>query len=205
MMIESIEAVNTKKKKIVLDNGQTFALYNGEIRRYKLQCGEELSRELYDEILEQILKKRARERMMYLLKGGDYTEYQIRQKLRQGFYPEEAIEEALCFGKQYHYLDDSRYARVYAEQKVSRMSRRMLSLKLTEKGIPREIIEETLSELETGEEDALEVLIRKKNVDFSRLDWKERQKICAYFMRKGFAYENILKKISEITGNDYLT
>lgn len=205
MTIESIEAVNTKKKKICLDNGLIFALYNGEIRRYKLEEGAELTEELYEEILETILKKRARERLMYLLKGGDYTEYQIRQKLKQGFYPEEAIEAAVTFGREYHYLDDSRYARIYAEQKSSRMSRRMLGMKLTEKGIPREIIEETLSELETGEEDALEALIRKKNVDFSRLDWQERQKICAYFMRKGFAYENILKKINEITGNDYLT
>lgn len=205
MTIESIEAVNTKKKKICLDNGKAFALYNGEIRQYKLDEGVELDEELYEEILDTILKKRARERMLYLLKGGDYTEHQIREKLRQGFYPEEAIEEALHFGRKYHYLDDSRYAHIYAEQRASRMSRRMLGLKLTEKGISREIIEEALSGLETGEDDALEALIRKKNVDFSRLDWQGRQKICAYFMRKGFAYENILKKINEITSNDYLT
>ena len=205
MIIESIEAVNTKKKKICLDNGQVFALYNGEIRHYKLQERAELTEELYEEILEKILKKRSRERMMYLLKGADYTEYQIRQKLKQSFYPEEAIEEAVCFGRLHHYLDDSRYARSYTEQKASRMSRRMLEKKLKEKGISKELIEEALTGLETEEEEALDSLIRRKNVDFSRLDWQERQKICAYFMRKGFAYENILKKINEITGNDYLT
>ena len=133
MTIESIETVNTKKKKICLDNGKAFALYNGEIRRYKLEEGVELFEEVYEEILI-ILKKRARERLLYLLKGGDYTEHQIREKLRQGLYPEEAIEEALHFGREYHYLDDSRYAHIYAEQKSSRMSRRMLGLKLTEKG-----------------------------------------------------------------------
>ncbi|MBO5279269.1 MAG: regulatory protein RecX [Lachnospiraceae bacterium] len=205
MIVSVIEALNTKKKKIVMDNGLMFALYNGEVRRYKLEEGTMLSDERYEEILETILKKRARERMMYLLKGGDYTEHQIRQKLRQGFYPEEAIEEALCFGRQYHYLDDCRYARIYAEQKAARLSRRMLSLKLSEKGIAREIIDSTLEKLETGEEDALDALIHKKNIDFSGLTWQERQKICAYFMRKGFAYENILKKINEITGIDYLT
>lgn len=205
MIVSVIEALNTKKKKIVMDNGLVFALYNGEVRRYKLEEGTMLSDERYEEILETILKKRARERIMYLLKGGDYTEHQIRQKLRQGFYPEEAIEEALCFGREYHYLDDCRYARTYAEQKAARLSRRMLSLKLSEKGIAREIIDSTLEELETGEEDALDALIRKKNIDFSGLTWQERQKICAYFMRKGFAYENILKKINEITGIDYLT
>lgn len=205
MTIEKIEAVNTKKKKLILDDGQVFALYNGEIWRYKLEEGGLLSEELYQEILDTVLKKRARERMMYLLKSGDYTEYQVRQKLKQGFYPEEAVEEAICFGRQHRYLDDNRYARIYAEQKSDKLSRRMLSMKLSEKGISRDVIERTLSELEQDEEEALETLIRKKNVDFSRLDWKERQKICAYFMRKGFAYENILKKINEIAGTDYLT
>lgn len=205
MIVSVIEALNTKKKKIVMDNGLVFALYNGEVRRYKLEEGSSLSDEQYEEILETILKKRARERMLYLLKGGDYTEHQIRQKLRQGFYPEKAVEEALRFGREYHYLDDSRYAKIYAEQKSARLSRRMLSLKLSEKGIDREIIDRTLAELETEEEDALDALIRKKNIDFSGLTWQERQKICAYFMRKGFAYENILKKINEITGIDYLT
>lgn len=205
MTITSIEALNTKKKKIVTEDGLIFALYNSEVYRYKLEEGMELGEKLYEEILETVLKKRARERMLYLLRGGDYTEHQIYEKLLQGYYPKEAIEEALCFGREYHYLDDSRYARNYAEQKAIRLSRRMLERKLSEKGIAREIIDSTLAELETGEEEALDVLICKKNIDFSALTWKERQKACAYFMRKGFAYENILKKINEITGTDYLT
>ncbi len=205
MIIEKIEAVNTKKKKITLDDGRVFALYNSEIRRYKLKEESELPEKVYEEILDTVLKKRARERMMYLLKGGDYTEHQIRSKLKQGFYPDEAVEEAINFGKEYHYLDDFRYARIYAEQKADKMSRRMLFCKMSEKCISREIIDRVLEELENGEEDALDALIRKKNIDFSALNWQERQKICAYFMRKGFAYENILKKINEIAGTDYLT
>lgn len=205
MIIQKIEAVNTKKKKILLEDGRVFALYNGELRRYKLYEGAELPENRYEEILDTVLKKRARERLLYLLKGADYTEHQIRCKLKQGFYPDEAVEAAVSFGREYHYLDDFRYARIYAEQKAEKMSRRMLLFKLSEKGISKEIIDRVLEEREDGEEAALETLIRKKNIDFSGLNWQERQKICAYFMRKGFAYENILKKINEIEGTEYLT
>lgn len=205
MTIEKIEMVNTKKKRLILDDGQSFALYNGEIYRYKLKEGTSLPEEQYREILDTVLTKRAGERMMHLLKNRDYTEYQMRQKLKQGFYPEEVIEKVVCIGRRQRYLDDRRYARVYIEQKSKQMSRRMLSVKLSEKGISREIIEQALSEGVQDEENALDAMIRKKNVDFSRLDWKERQKICAYFMRKGFTYENISKKINEIAGTDYLT
>lgn len=205
MIVERIEAINTKKRKILLDNGQIFALYNGEIYRYKIEEGKELLEEVYEEILHTILMKRARERLAYLVKDGDYTEFQIRKKLKQGFYPEEAIEEALQFGREYHYLDDWRYAQTFAEQKAAVMSRRLIAMKLLEKGISKEMADRALSCLEDKEDSALERLIRKKNINFSTATWQERQKICAYFMRKGFAYEDILQKINEIESTEHLT
>ena len=204
MTIEKIEPVNAKKKKIIMEDGQSFALYNSEVYRYNLSEGEAISMELYGEI-SSVLNKRARERLMGLLKNRDYTEYQLRAKLKQGFYPEEAIEGAIQYGRDHHYIDDLRYARLYVEQKGNSVGKRMLCKKLSEKGIDREIVERVMEELDDGEEDVLDALIRRKNIDFSALSWQERQKICAYFMRKGFPYETILKKINEISGTDYLT
>ncbi len=198
MIVERVEPVNAKKKKLVMEDGRVFALYNSELYRYKISEGCDLPDSVYAEILDTVLRKRARERMMHLLKDRDYTESQLQRKLRQGFYPEEAIEEALRFGREHHYIDDVRYARLYAEQKAGSMSRRQLAAKLSEKGIRKEIIDRIVSELEDSEEDALEKMIRRKNIDFPALSSQERQKICVYFMRKGFTYENILKKISEI-------
>lgn len=205
MIVEKIEPINTKRRKISLDNGLVFALYNGEIHRFKIEEGKELLEDSYYEILQTILIKRAKERLAYLIKDGDYTEFQIQKKLKQGFYPEEAIEEALQFGRDYHYLDDWRYAQTFAEQKAGTMSRKLILMKLLEKGISKDMADRALSCLEDKEDSALERLIRKKNIDFSTITWKEKQKICAYFMRKGFTYENILKKINEISGTDYLT
>lgn len=204
MTIEKIEPVNAKKMRIVMEDGWSFALYNSEIYRYKLSEGSEISEKLYGEI-SVALKKRAKERMMGLLKNRDYTESQLRAKLKQDCYPEEVIESAIQYGRDHRYIDDLRYGRLYVEQKGNCVGRRMLCRKLSEKGIDREIVAQVMEELGDGEEDALEALIRRKNIDFSALSWQERQKICAYFMRKGFSYENILKKINEISSTDYLT
>ena len=78
-------------------------------------------------------------------------------------------------------------------------------MKLLEKGISKDMADRALSCLEDKEDSALERLIRKKNIDFSTITWKEKQKICAYFMRKGFAYEDILKKINDIESTEHLT
>ena len=78
MIVEKIEPINTKRRKISLDNGLVFALYNGEIHRFKIEEGKELLEDSYYEILQTILIKRAKERLAYLIKDGDYTEFQIR-------------------------------------------------------------------------------------------------------------------------------
>ena len=66
----------------------------------------ELVQEQVEEIYHEILRKRIKERALYLLKAADKTEYEIRTKLRQAFYPEELIDYAVDFLKQYRYIDD---------------------------------------------------------------------------------------------------
>ena len=38
-----------------------------------------------------------------------YTERQLRDKLRQGEYPQDVIEEAVAYVKSYGYVDDRKY------------------------------------------------------------------------------------------------
>ena len=101
MKIVSITELNHKKSKITLQDGTVFALYKGEIRRLHLSEGMELVQEQVEEIYHEILRKRIKERALYLLKAADKTEYEIRTKLRQAFYPEELIDYAVDFLKQY--------------------------------------------------------------------------------------------------------
>ena len=74
MKIITIIELDKKKKKIVLENGECFALYCGEIRKYRLEEGIELEDTVYREIVDYVLTKRAKERLLYLLKDSDKTE-----------------------------------------------------------------------------------------------------------------------------------
>ena len=90
-----------------------FVLYKGELRLFHVKVGEELTEKAYRQIIDELLPKRAKSRAMNLLKDRDYTVSQLREKLVQGFYPEEAIEEAITYVESFHYLDDLRYAGNY--------------------------------------------------------------------------------------------
>lgn len=205
MRIQGIQPLDKKKKKITLENGSCFSLYNSEVRRFELEEEGELSEEKYGRIVTEVLNKRARERMLYMLKDSDKTEKQIRDKLCRGFYPEVSIDLAVEFGKSYHYIDDERYVRQFLEHKTGKLSGKELQYKLMQKGISMELYRKLAEEMDTGEDTegvAIERLLSRKKFDFSSNNRQERQKIYAYLMRKGFSFDAILKKVNEIGTRD---
>ncbi|MBR6003694.1 MAG: hypothetical protein IK068_03120 [Lachnospiraceae bacterium] len=79
MQIEKIQSVNKSRSKIFLDTGESFVLYNGELRLLKLKENSEVTESVYKQIMEVVLPKRAKLRTMNLLKVKPYTEYGIRK------------------------------------------------------------------------------------------------------------------------------
>ena len=126
-----------------------------------------------------------------------YTEHQIREKLRQGFYPETVIDEALEYIKSFHYIDDRRYVKDYIVYHCESRSRGRIEQDLCRKGIGRDLIrvvyEEDLEEELPDETVLIKKLLQKKNYDRDHADYQERQKMGAFLYRKGFSLEKIEK------------
>ena len=59
MTVTEITPLDKRRSKVILDEDFALALYNGEIKRYHIETGEELPEETYREIMEEILLKRA--------------------------------------------------------------------------------------------------------------------------------------------------
>lgn len=194
MLITQISEVDKKRMMIHTEEGVSFVLYKGEIRRFALQEGEEIASEIYEEIRTDILIKRARKRAMFLLEKMDRTESQLRNKLRQGFYEEDLIDDAIAYVKKYHYIDDNRYAQTYVRYQKERKSKRQIKMDLMQKGVDREIIEQAI-EAEYEPESEQELILKwieKRKYKIGESDIKEKQKMYQFLMRKGFRSEDIL-------------
>ncbi len=194
MLITQISEVDKKRMMIHTEEGVSFVLYKGEIRRFALQEGEEIASEVYEEIRTDILIKRARKRAMFLLEKMDRTESQLRNKLRQGFYGEDLIDDAIAYVKKYHYIDDNRYAQTYVRYQKERKSKRQIKMDLMQKGVDREIIEQAI-ETEYEPESEQELILKwieKRKYKIGESDIKEKQKMYQFLMRKGFRSEDIL-------------
>ena len=166
MTVTKITEISKSKLKITIDEEFAFVLYKGELHHYRLQEGEEISDEVYSEIMEEILPKRAKLRAMNLLKARAYTEKQLTDKLREGGYPESIIEDAISYVISYGYLNDRFYAADYIEYNKETRSRTQIFNSLIQKGIPKEIVEEVWEENVQEEGKDLEQKHMRKNRSF---------------------------------------
>lgn len=208
MLVLSITEVSKQRLRILLDTEESFVLYKGEIRLLKLKEGQEISESTYNSIVKGILPKRAKMRAMNLLQERNYTEYNLKKKLLDGGYPEHVAEEALEYVKSFGYVDDLKYAQMYIKEKEGQRTRPEIMQKLLSKGISTRITEEAYRILgeereEYGEATSSELeeeLIRKtlKKRGFTGGDYEEKQKMLAYFYRRGFNIDKVRRIMDEI-------
>ena len=113
MIVSELKSQKGGRITVVLDNGLKFPLYRREIQQYGLAPGEEIPEEVWEQIKAEILIKRARKRLLYLLQRADQTEKQLRDRLARDGYPEDVADDAIAYVESYHYIDDFRYACTY--------------------------------------------------------------------------------------------
>lgn len=203
MTVTKVEAVTKTKYKVFLDGCFAFNLYKGELSRYGIKEGDSLGEDVYREIFETVIIKRAKLRAMHLLEDMDRTESGLVEKLTLGGYPKAAVEAAVEYVKSFGYLDDLRYAKNFIESKKQSKSRREIYALLCRKGVPKELIQEAFEQFcePAGEKDAIEHLIRKKGVNPMQSSQADMQKLYGYLSRKGFCYDDIRQVIQNYEEN----
>ena len=160
---------------------------------------------MYTEFCQEVLLPRAKKRVLNLLTAKDRTRKELYDKLSSDGYPKEVAEVAIEYAGSYHYVDDLRLAAAYIRASQEEKSRRQLTVKLTEKGVSREVIEEAFEivceerlevmgdEFEEAEITALRRLIAKKSKNQTSFSEKDRQKLMASLYAKGFRQADITK------------
>lgn len=197
MIVTKIEPCTKTRFKVDLDGEFAFVLYKGELSRFGIRQGEEISSETVGTIRTEVIQKRARLRALHLLSDMDRTESALREKLRQGLYPPDAVDGAIEYVRSFGYLDDARYAENYVRSRQGTKSRKEIRAALLQKGVSEEQISlafELCCE-EGGEEEAVRRLIRKKGYDLRSADDAQMQKIYGFFARKGFRCETVRQVI----------
>ena len=109
----------TKTKfKVYVEEQFAFVLYKGELSRYQIAEGEQITEDTFQKIKKEVILKRAKLRALHLLNDMDRTEAQLRTKLKQGLYTEDIIEQAIAVCKIiWLYNEIASYARRYIQSR----------------------------------------------------------------------------------------
>lgn len=140
-------------------------------------------------------------KMAGLCAGAEQSSSDIRKKiLKKGFSTEEASRmiEYLVKNK---YIDDDRYSRAYAVDKVrfSCWGRMKIRLGLRGKGMTDSVIAQALAYI--SEDEYMEALVKamkakSRSLDLS--DVKERQKLYRHLATRGFESELIIREMRKL-------
>lgn len=126
---------------------------------------------------------------------------QLRQKLEERLISAQVIEAVLGELEQLGYLNDREWVENYIRRQP-KCGPRLLAAKLRAKGFPREMIEESLEGNSDSEEEKERLLsliktgYRSKNLK----DFKDRQKVIASLIRKGFNI-SVIKEVMNLLVN----
>lgn len=140
-------------------------------------------------------------RMAGLCAGAEQCAADIRAKiLKQGFSASEA-EDMIGYLQRNRYIDDSRYARAYAVDKVrfSGWGRMKVRMGLRAKGMPDSVVSQALEYIpEADYEEALSKVMGAKARSLDLNDVKDRQKLYRHLASRGFESQTIIKAMRQL-------
>ncbi len=133
------------------------------------------------------------------LSRRDHSEAELRRKLFAKGFPAEELDEAMARLRSAGYLDDRRFALGFAESAIrnGRGYGFRLRLELSRRGVPEEIVEETLAKVgaEYDEVATLSELMARKFEGFvpQQADERKKRRVISYFQRRGFSLAAIVR------------
>lgn len=156
-----------------------------------MQDGDYLGERELEQLRKEFAIPRAKKRALGLLQKKDYTEGELREKLKKSGNDAVSLDAALQFVLSHGYVDDMQYARDYISSKKGKKSFRKIQTELVRKGISSRLIALAFEEAGEQKEEDIRPLVERYLRKFPEWNEETMQKTCASFYRKGYAVRQI--------------
>ncbi len=207
LIITSIEEQKKKGRyNIFLDGVYAFGLYRETIYHFGLRTKDELDENKAAELISYDEINFGKKVAYRFLNFKPRSEKEVRGKLKSHKLSDESIEKIIESLKEFKFINDEQYAKMYIESKVSLKpeGRRSLKIRLAQKGIGKETSEKTVDENYTDETEfqkARELAIKYQKKVKAKTPIEKKQKCYKHLLSKGFSYDliNRVLKVEENT------
>ena len=173
----------------VLEDGSILRLGEGEVVGFALYAGKELSGEEADRLLDSVRRGELKKRAIELLMRKPQSRKELGRKLLEWEASEEAAEAVCDRMEELGYLDEREYAgRVVRHYAAKGFGERKLRDELYRRGIPRQLWDEALEQVEDNAA-AIDAFLEKK-LKGDR-DPRAVKKASDALARRGFSWSEI--------------
>ena len=202
MKITKIEQQKKNKSRfsVFIDGEFSFGADNFTVVSHGLSEGVEITEKKLAQIKAGALTEDAKNYAERLVSARSYTEKAMRGTLVTHVGDEETIDKTINFLKEYKLIDDYDFAIRYAHDLVhlKKFGLKQVVWKLQEKGIPKEIAQKVVSELEldnTVSKNLKSLALKKLSGNF---DIKNIMKVKRYLASRGYDFDDINQAFYEI-------
>ncbi len=190
---------------ITTENGGKIFIGQRTVEKMNLKKGMELPDSAIESIKEEDLERKSRERAMYLLSGRDYGFVELYRKLEKT-YPKEMCLRTCKLMAEKGLVNDREYAFRLGKQlfEIKKESAVAVRYKLTQKGIPKDIIGEVIDAYCEDDEvvkDRIKALVEKK-YKRNLTDKAGIRKVKNALARLGYGYSDINSVLKEFDNEE---
>lgn len=190
---------------ITTENGGKIFIGQRTVEKMNLKKGMELPDSAIESIKEEDLERKSRERAMYLLSGRDYGFVELYRKLEKT-YPKEMCLRTCKLMAEKGLVNDREYAFRLGKQlfEIKKESAVAVRYKLTQKGIPKDIIGEVIDAYCEDDEvvkDRIKALVEKK-YKRNLTDEAGIRKVKNALARLGYGYSDINSVLKEFDNKE---
>lgn len=203
-----IQKRNKERVNLFLDGEYAFSLSIELVYKENLNRNDEIDSEKLKILAERESSIRCKNSALRIIEKSYKTEKEVRDKLILKGYEENSINKSIEFLKEYNFINDSNYIKVFIRDKLKSQGSQKIKYALIQKGISKDDIEEELSNLDKENEKNIAFNIAKKKLDIMKKKETDKYKISGklyrYLISKGYEYDIINEVVKEIMSLDDL-
>lgn len=197
-----VQKNNNERVNVYINDEYSFACHSELVYKYSLGKDMEVDIENLKSLIEDDEYLKGKNYIFKVIEKGCKTQKQVEDKLKDKEYEEKTVNRIVDFLKEYNFIDDDNYAKLFIKDKIKNQGKNKIKYTLKQKGVNESIINETLCAIDEDTElqSAIDQCRKKyKNLSQRELDKiKLKSKLYSYLSYRGYNYSIVMKAIDEV-------
>ena len=201
-----VQKRNKDRSNIYIDNDYAFAVSNELVYKEGLKINEKIDIDRMNTIAKEDNYLKCKTTALRIVERSYKSEKELIDKLTLKGYDNEAIDKTMNVLKEYNFINDENYVKMYVKDKVKLVGKKKIKYDLAKKGISDKIIDNEIYNIDSEDErnTAYDLVMKKYNTIAKRESdkFKISQKLYRFLLSKGYGYEIVSGVVKEITKVD---